>query len=66
MNKALSWKFLIPFGIIWLLLAQGGSLALIGTISLFMGVIDAIRQLFKYYRNRKLTNNHERMDNPKI
>lgn len=55
MNKALSWKVLIPFGVIWLAIFNNSALALVGTIALLFGIIDGIRA---YLNSRKKTDNN--------
>jgi hypothetical protein len=44
MNKALSWKILIPLGVILIILGNGGALAFLGTIVTLMGVVDLFRK----------------------
>lgn len=46
-KQTLSWKFLIPFGIVWVLIFNNSVLALIGTISFLLGLVDLGRQIFK-------------------
>ncbi len=46
-KRNLSWKFLLPFGTIWLIIFNNSIFALVGTISVIMGIIDLGRMFFK-------------------
>jgi len=48
-KQSLSWKLLLPLGIMLWLIGRGGILALLGTIVFLMGLVD----LFRYFKNRK-------------
>ena len=45
-KQLLSWKFLLPFGIIWLIIFDN---SFIGQISLLIGIIDGMRIIFKNF-----------------
>ncbi len=52
-NQALSYKFLLPVGIILWFFFTSGALGLLGFFLTLMGVIDVVRQLSK--RKKKKT-----------
>lgn len=52
-KKSLSWKFLLPIGILVYFIFYGGALQVIGTLMVIFGIIDLIRFLVKKYKKEK-------------
>ncbi len=48
-NKTLSWKILLPIGVLLLVIGYQGAIGLLGLIMTMMGIIDLVRQ----YRKKK-------------
>jgi len=44
LNKTLSWKILLPIGVLLLVIGYQGAMGLIGLIMTIMGIIDLVRQ----------------------
>jgi len=47
LNKTLSWKILLPIGVLFLIIGYQGAIGLLGLIMTIMGIIDLVRQFKK-------------------
>jgi hypothetical protein len=47
LNKSISWKVVLPVGIILAVIFHGGAVGFVGDILVIFGLIDLFRQIFK-------------------
>jgi len=55
-KQALSWKILLPLGIILWIIFYGGMLGILGPFITLMGIIDLVRQ---WWNKRKKTGKNQ-------
>lgn len=53
LNQALSWKFLIPIGIIFWIVLYGGIFQIIGVLMTIFGIIDLVRSIIRKNKAQK-------------
>lgn len=55
LKQSLSWKILLPIGIILWVIGYGGFIGLLGIIMTLMGIIDLGRTLIRKRKEKKLS-----------